>query len=210
VTVGRALGIVGGLIALAGSVLLLLVAVDARAWSDAIRDDDTVFRVTPKEAAWAPEERAPFGLTRRVLALDDDLALRRAIQRFQLARFQSAFFNQSTSLQASRARAQIALAAVERDAPRVRDKSIAANLLGVLAFQEARGDPIHAQQAIQRAAQAFRRAILADGSNEDAKANLELIVRLQQANNALKRQQNGVFGNARGRGTGAGSGGSGY
>ena len=206
----RILAIVGGLVALAGSVLLLLVAVDARAWSDAIRDDDAVFRVTPKAAAWDPEERAPFGISRRVLALDDDLALRRAIERFQLARLQSTFFNPSASLQASKARAQIALAAVERDDPRARDKSIAANLLGVLAFQEARGDPNGAAAAIRRAAQAFRRAILADGSNEDAKANLELIVRLQQANNALRRQQNGIFGNARGQGTGAGRGGSGY
>jgi hypothetical protein len=209
-TLGRALGIVGGLLALTGSVLLLLVAVDARAWSDAIRDDDAVFRVTPKEAAWDPAERAPFGITRRVLAIDDDLALRRAIERFQLARLQSSFFNPTVALQATKARAQIALAAVERGAPRARDKSIAANLLGVLAFQEARGDPLNAAKAIQRAAQAFRRAILVDGSNEDAKANLELIVRLQQANNALRRQQNGVFGNARGNGTGAGGGGTGY
>jgi hypothetical protein len=209
-TLGRALGLAGGLVALAGSILLLLVAVDARAWSDAVRDDDAVFRVTPKEATWSPDERAPFGLTRRVLAIDDDLALRRAIERFQLARLQSSFFNPSAALQASKARAQIALAAVERGAPHARDRSIAANLLGVLAFQEARGDPLNAARAIQRAALAFRRAILADGSNEDAKANLELIVRLQQANNALRRQQNGVFGNARGNGTGAGRGGSGY
>ena len=206
----RILAIAGGLVALAASVLLLLVAVDARAWSDAIRDDDAVFRVAPKEADWDAAERAPFGISRRVLALDDDLALRRAIERFQLARLQSTFFNPSASLQASKARAQIALAGIERDAPRARDRSIAANLLGVLAFQEARGDPIHAAQAIQRAAQAFHRAILADGSNEDAKANLELIVRLQQANNALRRQQNGILGNARGQGTGAGRGGSGY
>ncbi len=209
-SLGRALGLFGGLVALAGSVLLLLVAVDARAWSDAIRDDDAVFRVEPKQAAWDPSERAPFGIARRVLGLDDDLALRRAIERFQLARLQSTFFNPSAGLQASKARAQIALAAIEREAPRARDTSIAANLIGVLAFQEARGDPIHAAEAIQRAAQAFRRAILADGANEDAKSNLELIVRLQQANSALRRQQSGVLGNARGHGTGAGSGGSGY
>jgi hypothetical protein len=204
------LAIVGGLAALAGSVLLLLVAVDARAWSDAIRDDDAVFRVAPKEAAWDPEERAPFGIARRVLALDDDLALRRAIERFQLARLQATFFNPNTSLQASKARAQIALAAVEREAPRPRDRSIAANLLGVLAFQEARGDPLHAAQAIRRSAVAFRRAIQADGTNEDAKANLELILRLAEANSQLRRQQNGVFGNARGKDTGAGRGSSGY
>jgi hypothetical protein len=204
------LAVAGGLAALAGSVLLLLVALDARAWADAIRNDDAVFRVAPKEAAWAPDERAPFGIARRVLALDDDLALRRAIERFQLARLQAAFFNPNVTLQAGKARAQIALAAVERDAPRARDRSIAANLLGVLAFQEARGDPIHAAQAIRRAAVAFRRAIQADGTNEDAKANLELILRLDEANSQLQRQQSGVLGNARGHGTGAGSGGSGY
>jgi hypothetical protein len=209
-SLGRVLGIAGGLVALAGSLLLLVVAVDARAWADAIRDDDVVFRVEPKQAAWDPAQHAPFGISRRVLGLDDDLVLRRAIQRFQLARLQSSFFNPTASLQASKARAQIALAAVERGARRPRDRSVAANLIGVLAFQEARGDPVHAAEAIQRAAQAFRRAILADGSNEDAKSNLELIVRLQQANSALRRQQNGVLGNARGDGTGSGSGGTGY
>ena len=148
-----------------------------------------------------------------MLGLDDDLALRRAIERVP-ARAPAVDVLQPERRPAggSKARAQIALAAVEREAPRARDRSIAANLIGVLAFQEARGDPIHAAEAIQRAAQAFRRAILADGANEDAKSNLELILRPASRRTAqLRRQQSGVS-RQRTRRTapGAGRGGSGY
>jgi hypothetical protein len=207
----RALAILGGAAALAGAVVLALVAVDARAWSDTMRNDDALFRVSPGKAQWAPSQHAPYGLTARVLGVHDDVMLRRAIAEFQVARLlQSRTIFTEPNVQAAIARAEVALVKVERDAPRDRDRSVAANLLGVLNFRLAFGSQTSAAVAIQRSMLAFRRAILWDGANEDAKANLELALRLIQATRITQRQQRGVLGSREGRGEGAGRGGRGY
>ena len=138
------------------------------------------------------------------------MRLRRAIQAFQLTRLQTTFYIQDPGLQAAKAKATLALVEVERKGPGNEARSTAANLLGVLAFQDARLDPSSAQTSLRRATLAFRRAILWDATNEDAKSNLELILRLAQTANQTRRAQEGLFGNSRGHGTGAGRGGTGY
>jgi len=210
VSVRRVASIVVGLAALAGAVVLVLVAVDARAWSATVRDDDALFRVKPGQATWDGGAHAPFGLSQRLLGTADDVRLRRAIRAFQLARIQTTFFIQDPGLQAAKAKATLALVDVERKGPDNRARSTAANLLGVLAFQEARLDPSTALSSIRRATLSFRRAILWDAANEDAKSNLELVLRLAQAATQTRRDQEGLFGNSRGKGTGAGRGGTGY
>jgi hypothetical protein len=209
-TVRRIASVVAGIAALAGAVVLVLVAVDARAWSATVRDDDALFRVAPARPTWDSGARAPFGLSERLLGTADDVRLRRAIQAFQLARIQTTFFIQDPRLQAAKAKATLALVDVERKGPSNRARSTAANLLGVLAFQDARLDPSSAQTSLRRATLAFRRAILWDSTNEDAKSNLELVLRLAQVANQTRRDQEGLFGNSHGHGTGAGRGGRGY
>jgi hypothetical protein len=210
VTVRRIASVVGGIAALAGAVVLVLVAVDARAWSATVRDDDALFRVAPARATWDAGARAPFGLSERLLGTADDVRLRRAIQAFQVTRLQTTFYIQDPGLQAAKAKATLALVEVERKGPGNEARSTAANLLGVLAFQDARLDPSSAQTSLRRATLAFRRAIIWDATNEDAKSNLELILRLAQVANQTRRAQEGLFGNSRGHGTGAGRGGTGY
>ena len=116
-TVRRIASVAAGIAALAGAVVLVLVAVDARAWSATVRDDDALFRVAPARATWHADLRAPFGLTERVLGTADDVRLRRAIQAFQLARIQTTFFIQDPRLQAAKAKATLALVDVERKGP---------------------------------------------------------------------------------------------
>jgi hypothetical protein len=209
-TVRRIASVGAALVALAGAVVLVLVAVDARAWSATVRNDDALFRVAPARPTWDAGARAPFGLSQRLLGTADDVRLRQAIKAFQLARLQTTFFIQDPSLQAAKAKATLALVAVERQGPSNRARSTAANLLGVLSFQEARLDPSSAQTSIRLATLAFRRAILWDATNDDAKSNLELVLRLAQLANQVQRDQEGLFGNSRGHGTGAGRGGTGY
>ncbi len=209
-TVRRIASVVVGIVALAGAIVLVLVAVDARAWSATVRDDDALFRVAPARATWDARARAPFDLSERLLGTADDVRLRRAIQAFQLTRLQTTFYIQDPGLQAAKAKATLALVEVERKGPGNEARSTAANLLGVLAFQDARLDPSSAQTSLRRATLAFRRAILWDATNEDAKSNLELILRLAQTANQTRRAQEGLFGNSRGHGTGAGRGGTGY
>jgi hypothetical protein len=207
----RPLTILCGVAALAGAVVLALVAVDARAWGDTMRNDDALFRVAPGRAQWAPSQHAPFHVTERLLGVRDDVMLRRAIAQFQVARLlQATTIFTLPEVQAATARAEIALVGVERSGAPDRDKSIAANLLGVITFRLAFGSQSSTGAAIARSMLAFRRAILWDGSNEDAKSNLELALRLEQAVRVVQRQQQGVLGSRQGHGQGSGRGGRGY
>ena len=57
-------------------------------------------------------------------------------------------------------------------------RSLVANLQGALAFEEARDDSGQAAVLLRRSLTSFRRAIALDRRNEDAKYNLELVLRL--------------------------------
>src|SRR5205807_2364734 len=87
--VRRILSVVAGIAALAGAVVLVLVAVDARAWSATVRDEDALFRMAPARPTWNAGARAPFGLSARLLGTADDVRLRRAIQALRLAQVAS-------------------------------------------------------------------------------------------------------------------------
>jgi hypothetical protein len=219
----RALGIAGAVVALTLAVSLVLLAADARAWRDSVRDDDVLFQLNPVRAAWAPAQRAPFGLGRSALGVGDDVELRRAIRLFQLARIPQAVIAESQQgprptqchpicrpqsrrlfpprvvtlpldIEAVRVRARIVLAAVERSAPDVADRALAANLLGVLAFDEARSEPLNSAVLLRQSTDAFRRAISLDPQSVDAKTNLEILLRLSGPDGEIARQHVGIFG----------------
>jgi hypothetical protein len=207
----RGLAIAGAAGALALATVLVLVALDARAWQQTIRNDDGVLRVAPERARWSPDERDPFGTARRLLAISDDIALRRAARLFQLSRHQPLYsLGPGLTQEAGRARAEIALAAVERDDPRRRDRAIAAELLGVLAFDKARNEPRNVGGLLRRSAAAFRRAIALDPTADQPKTNLEIVLRLTGRAAEANRQRLGLFGNSAGHGSGSGRGGEGY
>jgi hypothetical protein len=84
----------------------------------------------------------------------------------------------------------------------------AANLLGVLALEDAAVDPSQARQAQTEAQAWFVAAIRTDPSNEDAKVNLELLLE-QRAKQAREQARDGGREPKRGRGGSRGKG-SGY
>jgi hypothetical protein len=196
-------------VALVLAVELFLVALDARAWDRAFRADDVVFRVVPARARWSPRQHEPFGLARRLMGVGDDVALRRAFSLFERSRQDTLKYGLSKRPAASRARAAIALAALERGSSSPHDRAVAANLLGLIAFDDAAGESGGASQRVLQSTAAFRRAIVLDPTVEDAKINLEVMLRFVRATAEFNRQ-NGTFGTAQGPGTGSGRGGSGY
>jgi hypothetical protein len=199
------------LVAVAAAAFLAVLAVDALRWRDHIESADLRYAAQRGNSSmWEPGTRLPVALTRAALDIEDDIDFRRAVQAFRNV-------NPSRpprSLADVGRRGQVELqlgrlADSDTDATR---RSLAANLRGVLAFEVARNDR-GGQTAVflRRSLSEFRDAIRLDPSNEPAKYNLELVLRLLEA---TQDEQGAGGGGARGEtpasGAGAASSGSGY
>lgn len=66
------------------------------------------------------------------------------------------------------------------------ERSWAANVLGAVAFQDSTLDRANATSYLREALGAFRQAVLSDGSNEDPKFNLELLLTLDRVGRAAR------------------------
>jgi hypothetical protein len=156
--------------------------------------------------------RAPHLLpgdpARSVLAIDDDLALRNAVQAFVAAEATPRGFDNGASRTRVRAAAEIVLSdIVAQGSPAY--ASQAGDLLGVLVA--AGGRVTGGVTADDRARGAFEAAIRTDTSNVDAKYNLELLLRRTRATATREGpgQGSGSLGHGR-RGAGSGTPGRGY
>lgn len=176
-------------VALAGAVLLLLLATDVRGWSARFAADDLRYRASPVAAnLWRPEQLAPFGLAREILGIDDDIEYRRALRSFRLGRpLESNLYGIKTAT--LRAEAQVQMAQVADRGDDLPRRSQAANLLGVLGFAMAARDLALRDTFLRDAIASFRRAIALDPTNDDALFNLEYA--LQEQNVQEEPQQRG-------------------
>lgn len=166
---------VAGLLALA--VFAALVARDAAAVQRGFEGSDLAFKAQPAaERLWKLDTRLPYA--KEALGVDDDLVYRRALRAFAVDA-RRADNPYDFSRPAFRAEAQATLATVERSsdlAPALRSK--AASLQGVLTFDEAIADPVNGPTLIRRALGDFERAVRIDPANEEAKYNLEYLLRV--------------------------------
>jgi hypothetical protein len=155
--------------------LSLMLALDVSRAAATIEGDDARFLAQPRISGyWDDGGVLPFGAGRAVLGGGDDVAHRGAVQRFWLGRPRDPAIPGPERL-AERAQAQAELAEAEADAGP--GASQTANLLGVLALLTP-PDQAERSQVVRAAAAAFRRAIVLDPSNDDAKFNLESVLRL--------------------------------
>jgi len=192
-------------LALALFVLAALAAVaahDLLSWRSALAHGDARLAAHPGLARWQASTLLPGDPARAVLALDDDLTLRRAVRAFRVAEATPRGFDNGVAQTSSRSAAEVVLsdlAAHGSAAP----ASQAGDLLGVLVARG--GRVIGGVTADDRARAAFEAAIRRDPANEDAKYNLELLLRRTRA--TATRQGPGSGSGALGRGRrGAGSG----
>jgi hypothetical protein len=208
--VRRALVVAAGLLAIAASVALFVLALDVLRWRDHVEAADLRFAAgAGTRAMWEPDTILPTGASRSLLALDDDLDHRRAVQRFRVGRVGQPARSQDDV--ARRGRLEAELARLDRsDGDAVR-RSRVANLQGVLALELARDDQGQQAVLLRRSADGFRRAVRLDPANEDAKYNLELVLRLlEQAENDADAAGGGERGDTEGSGAGAATSGTGY
>ena len=156
-------------------VLLLLLALDVARTDGSLREDDARFLSQPRiDGYWEDDGVLPFAVGRRLAGLQDDVDHRRAVQLFWQGRPREGLTPSRARL-AQRAAAQAALADAEERGGA--GTSRVANLLGVLALLTP-PDEAERAQVVRAAASAFRRAVVLDPTNDEAKFNLESILRL--------------------------------
>jgi hypothetical protein len=194
-----------------GAAALSLLAVDALRLPGAIKRADIEFRIAPSDLElWQVSEAFPFGATRSLLGLGDDLAYRTAVQTFRRGQERHANY-QDTDIISIRARAQQQLAAIVAGNDDAARRSAAANLIGALGFVNAAVDQNQSPEYLGVSVDSFRLAIALQPGNEDAKFNLELALKsLKVADQQTGTQPQGQAHGGRKHGAGTGAPGTGY
>jgi hypothetical protein len=194
--------IVALLCTVAGAVLLLL-ALDARTWRTTVAQDDLRFRALPAHRdLWKPQTSLPGDPASSLLGTGDAMAYRRALQLFWFSRIGSNP-EERQDLPTLRAQAQQHLQDLTAQGLSAHERSFAANLLGVLVVTTPTSsqDKDAIELILKRAAGYFQQAIRIDGHNDDAKMNLEMVLRVTKpGKGGFGKDARTGFGFGRGRG----------
>jgi hypothetical protein len=188
VTARRMLRVVAGIAVAALAVGVAFLAEETRRWPARIEAGDAAFLAAPGGGdAWSLSGRRSARFAGDLLAVDDDLAYRRALQlvaRGRVARF--VFASRWVSLISE---AQTELGEVEEATDDPRRRSDAANMLGIVYFDGAQASSVRRSDFLRASVSAFDRAVRLDPQNADAKYNLELLLsRLREDRNRAGRR----------------------
>jgi hypothetical protein len=203
----QALPLIAGVVLLGLATVLVLFALDVRAWQGTFTQSDVRFRAQRSHIGlWRSPAVLPFDPARSVLGLGDALAYRRALQLFWLNTGGKSTGGQA-DLAATRVAAETDLQRLMASAATPQERSNAANLLGVMTV-EAPENSATQKQEIASAVRYFAQAIRDDPTNYDAKLNLELLLRVAHpGKNKLDQDARGGFGFGGANGVGAVGGG---
>jgi hypothetical protein len=174
-----ALAAAGVVALLLASLVLVGLAADVLSWEQRLERGDAVVAAgaSLQRAAWEPDEtRLPNGLSRTLLAVDDDLAYRGAIRRFWLSRPRDPIREFNDVTRRTGAERQVARVGEADENPQRR--AGLAVLRGGLLLEEARNSPAQRDVFVRRAVEEFTRAVVLDPGNEDAIYDLELALRV--------------------------------
>jgi hypothetical protein len=159
------------------SLFLVVLAVDVLRSRDALASGDTRYSTAPRDGKlWHPGALSVAGVSRDVLGVQDDLRFREAVRALRLSQRDKPT---DTSAEAilRRAKAQKLLQNVADNDPNVSRRSRAMSLLSVLLLSTPAADQDE-RASIQRVALAnLQKAITLDPGNNEAKYNLEVVLR---------------------------------
>ena len=193
---------IGAALCLCVGTLAALLASDVRAWQTAVRSSDARAVGDPSSAVPStPDQIVPFQVARRLLGLEDDLALRRALVLVGRGYDGIPSHDQSRAGSEARAQAEAALARVIQAGGDRRRAAAAANLLGVLAFVDSLANAGQATKPVERSIVEFQNAIRLDPGNGAAPANLELALEVVAPGGRLRSSRNAAEGKQRGAAT---------
>jgi hypothetical protein len=184
-------------VCLCAAVVSALLAADVRAWESAFQagDAEAVAHPSPPRTA---DEVLPFHIARNLLAVDDDLTLRRALALFHTGYSGIPSRDQSSAGTEARAGAEAALERAIREEGDGSRASIAANLLGVLELVDSATGVGQSGATVDRAIVELQNAIHLDPANDDAKANLELAMSLAPPDSPFRTSRLGSTGKRHG------------
>jgi len=193
------------------AVVLVLLALDANAWKATISRDDLRFRALPTHTQlWKPSTNLPGDPASLLIGTGSTLQYRHALQYFWFSHVGN---NPEVRQDAPtlRADAQDKLQALMKNGVNMHQRSAAANLLGVLVVTtpSIANDPSAITQTLTRSAEYFQEAIAIDPGNNDAKENLELVLRLTKPGKG-RIGNDARSGYGFGKGQGIGNQGGGY
>lgn len=172
---GRAAYVAAAVALLAAIVLALVGVAVLGVAADAEADDDRIAGGAPDPDAARHERPIGVRIGEAVLGVADDRSYRDAIE---LARASTLDDLPSGIVAERRAEAIAILGSIVQgdDHPQLRAR--AANLLGVLYFEDAKVATENPRRLLEQALGAFQDAVMLDPANETAKANLELLATL--------------------------------
>jgi hypothetical protein len=173
----RWLAVIAAVLLLVVAAGLFVLAADVRRWERTLAQDDLVFREAPGDPELFEAQARLGGAARVLLGIDDDLAFRDALQLFWASVASPEVERRAESADLRRA-AELALAGIAHSDPDPKRRSQVTNVLGVLSVAGL-GSQLGAASGarFESAIMSFRSAILLDDGNEDAKFNLELVLR---------------------------------
>ena len=172
---GAIIGSVAGCALL--SLFLVLLAIDVVRSHEALASGDETYTSSPKDGGlWKPGALGASSLSRKVLGVDDDLRFREAVRALRLSQ-QDQPTDSSPDAILRRAKAQKLLQQVSNSDPDPRRRSRALSLLSVLMLSTPAADR-EERATTQRIALAnLQKAIETDPANDEAKYNLEVVLR---------------------------------
>jgi len=176
-------------LALVFGALLLALAHDVRSWHETLHTDALIaYRSAEEPPRLTASTALPAGLSESLLGVGRDRDWLKALQEFQVA-YASTFHEKELNADDYRLlnSGEEALARVTQDPDPTR-ASRAFNLLAVLVFREAYPGTVVVRRLVQESLTDEQNAVRLDPTNEPAKENLELTLRVLVIVN-LEQQQ---------------------
>jgi len=194
-----------------GGLALLVLAWQAHAWPGRLAADDLRFSVAPgAEELWNAPRGPGAGLAKDMLALDDDIRFRKVEQQFVQVHVGARTYAEEAQRLAAFGEAQSALEQLSRTDPSPARRSRAANLLGILLWENGQTAQENAPLLLRQSVAAFRRSIRAAPGTSDAKYNLELLLTVLQPQSERRTDAPEDTGGGGLQGAGAAGRGKGY
>jgi hypothetical protein len=159
------------------SAFLVLLAVDVVRSRDALTNGDSRYATTPRDGSlWTSGTLGASTISREVLGVDDDLAFRRAVRALRLSQRDEPT-DSSPEAVLRRAKAQKLLQDVATGDTDAARRSRAMSLLSVLLLSTPAADQEERASTQKVALANLQKAIALDPSNDEAKYNLEVVLR---------------------------------
>ena len=158
---------------------LIVVAVDVLRTPSRLEADDSRFQTSPQRQAGLWEYGfLPGDLTESVLGLKDDLDYREVVGLYVRAEPGKVNYQGFPELEQRRAKAQFELTRLSRSDPDLSRRSKLLTLYGVMTLDARPLDNSERETMLQGAVSSFRAALDLNRGNEDAKTNLETVLRV--------------------------------